>query len=61
MRANKIIITSVLAMLSYFAMGQNSVGIGTTTPDANAVLDLQSPTNDQGILVPRLTMFYVPS
>ena len=31
------------------------VGIGTTTPNPNAVLDLQSPGNNQGLLVPRLT------
>lgn len=44
--------TSATLVASY---AQNSVGIGTTTPDPNAVLDLQSPTSDQGILVPRLT------
>lgn len=32
---------------------QYNVGIGTTTPDINAILDLQS--TNQGILVPRLT------
>ena len=45
-----IVIILVLVRISY---SQNSVGIGTTTPDANAVLDLQS--TDQGLLVPRLT------
>ncbi|WP_258103005.1 hypothetical protein [Marinoscillum sp. MHG1-6] len=34
---------------------QNSMGIGTNTPNPNAVLDLVSPTNNQGLLVPRLT------
>lgn len=34
---------------------QNSVGIGTQTPNPNAVLELVSPGNDQGLLVPRLT------
>jgi hypothetical protein len=33
--------------------GQNAVGIGTTTPNKNAVLHLQS--TNQGILVPHLT------
>lgn len=31
------------------------VGIGTTTPNPNAVLELKSPGNNQGFLVPRLT------
>lgn len=31
------------------------VGIGTNTPNANAVLELKSPGNNQGFLVPRLT------
>jgi hypothetical protein len=34
---------------------QAQVGIGTTSPNANAVLELQSPGNNQGFLVPRLT------
>lgn len=32
---------------------QNNVGIGTNTPDPNAILELQ--TNNKGILIPRLT------
>ncbi|MDB5283260.1 MAG: hypothetical protein JWO06_2335, partial [Bacteroidota bacterium] len=31
----------------------NNVGIGTTSPDASAVLDVTSST--QGVLVPRMT------
>jgi hypothetical protein len=31
------------------------VGIGTTTPSPKAVLELKSPANNQGFLVPRLT------
>ncbi|MTI19862.1 hypothetical protein E1176_02385, partial [Fulvivirga sp. RKSG066] len=34
---------------------QNSVGIGTENSNDNAVLELVSPTNNQGFLVPRLT------
>lgn len=34
---------------------QNSVGIGVTNPNKNAVLELASPTNNQGFLVPKLT------
>lgn len=31
------------------------VGINTDVPNRSAVLDLNSPTNDQGLLVPRLS------
>ncbi len=34
---------------------QNSMGVGTTAPNANAVLHLVSPTNNQGFLVPSYT------
>ena len=37
------------------ATAQNSVGIGTETPNSNAVLHLVSPDGDQGFLVPQLT------
>tara|TARA_R110002012_G_scaffold202923_2_gene372109 strand:+ start:24972 stop:27563 length:2592 start_codon:yes stop_codon:yes gene_type:complete len=33
----------------------NSVGINTATPNPNAVLQLVSPDNNQGLLIPRLT------
>jgi len=36
-------------------MAQAQVGIGTTTPNSKAVLDLQSSGNDKGLLIPRLT------
>ncbi|MEL7145798.1 MAG: hypothetical protein AAFO69_05485, partial [Bacteroidota bacterium] len=34
---------------------QSSVGIGTTNPNSNAVLELVAGNNDQGFLVPRMT------
>ena len=37
------------------AQNNNSVGINTSSPNPNAVLELESPTRDQGFLVPRLT------
>ena len=38
------------------ALGQTgSVGIGTSTPNPNAILDITAPNNDQGLLMPRLT------
>ena len=49
--------TIALLLISFtnFLYAQNSVGIGTETPNPRAVLELISPTNDQGLLVPRLT------
>ena len=37
------------------ALGQNSVGIGTETPNPRAVLHIVSPGNNQGLLVPVMT------
>jgi hypothetical protein len=37
----------------HFVYGQGSIGIGTITPDASAVLDLTSA--DRGVLVPRMS------
>lgn len=34
---------------------KGQVGIGTTSPAASAVLDIQSSSNDKGILIPRMT------
>jgi hypothetical protein len=34
--------------------GQNSVGVGTTTPDSKAVLDIQQGSTPQGMYMPRL-------
>lgn len=42
-----------LALSPSFLFAQ--VGIGTETPSTNAVLELRSPGNNQGFLVPRLT------
>jgi hypothetical protein len=43
----------ILLFLSAGVYAQNNVGIGTTTPNASAILELQSTT--QGVLVPRMT------
>lgn len=40
---------------SLYVTGQNSVGIGTATPNKNAVLELVSPENNQGLLIPRMS------
>jgi len=39
----------------FLAKGQNSVGIGIVNPNKNAVLELVSTGNNQGLLVPKLT------
>ena len=55
----KRITYSFLVVLIFSCLALNQVvaqvGIGTTTPNANAVLELKSPGNNQGFLVPRLT------
>ena len=53
---NKRSLIVVAAALGFFSLhGQNSVGINTTVPNANSVLELVSPGSNQGFLVPRLT------
>lgn len=43
----------VIALTSY---GQNkTLGVGTSTPNPNAALHVESPTSNQGFLMPRLT------
>ncbi len=37
------------------SISQNSMGVGTNSPNQNAVLELVSPGNNQGFLMPRLT------
>ncbi|MDX1479845.1 MAG: hypothetical protein R3301_19175, partial [Saprospiraceae bacterium] len=50
----KCSLTVTIILLSVSGIfGQGSVGIGTTTPDASAILEVQSTT--QGLLIPRLT------
>ena len=50
-----ILLVYCLAMVSGVVSAQNSVGIGTATPNTKAVLDLVSTGNNQGFLVPRMT------
>ncbi|MBX2897846.1 MAG: tail fiber domain-containing protein [Cyclobacteriaceae bacterium] len=53
---HKSLLASCLLCLAFlYVKGQNSVGIGVTNPNKNAVLELVSPTNNQGLLVPKLT------
>lgn len=50
---SKIILSFLFVLVGYAALGQ--VGIGTNNPNPKSVLELNSPTNNQGFLVPRLT------
>lgn len=52
---NKLtVIVSACALLSFgAAFGQNNVGIGTTTPEPSAILEMEA--TDKGVLVPRMT------
>jgi hypothetical protein len=43
----------LLALLPATVRAQ--VGVGTTTPNTKAALDIQSPSNGTGVLIPRLT------
>lgn len=46
---------AVLVFLSFTAKSQdNNVGIGTNTPEASAILELKS--DNQGLLIPRITL-----
>lgn len=55
-RLPAIVLVMFILILSESAIkAQNTVGIGTSIPNQNAVLDLVSPTGDQGILVPRVS------
>ena len=50
----KLLITSALIIVLFQAKSQG-VGIGVETPNSNAVLELVSPGNNQGLLVPKMT------
>ncbi len=54
----KLILLAFIAFLfliNFSVSGQNAVGIGTETPNTNAVLHLVSPGNNQGLMIPSLT------
>lgn len=54
--SSKVYSLAGFLILSVFAAnGQNSVGIGIVNPNKNAVLELVSTGNNQGLLVPKLT------
>lgn len=53
MRNGAFVLSAFLVTLHCAVYSQ--VGINTDVPNSRAVLDLRSPTNDQGLLVPRLS------
>ena len=44
-----------ICLVAFFHQAVGQVGINIDEPNSRAVLDLHSPTNDQGLLVPRLS------
>jgi hypothetical protein len=48
-----LLVSALLFTALGSAIGQNNIGIGTTTPHASAALEVQSTT--QGMLIPRMT------
>jgi len=49
----KLFVFALFVAATATANAQNNVGIGTTTPDASSILEMQS--TNKGVLVPRLT------
>lgn len=53
---NKFLLIILLLVGSAGVMAQNkTLGVGTPSPNPNAVLHLVAPTNNQGFLMPRMT------
>lgn len=55
MITHKSFLALCFLLAAFTVHAQNSVGIGVTNPNKNAVLELASPSNNQGFLVPKLT------
>jgi hypothetical protein len=52
---NKLVVL-LLVVSATMVYGQNkTLGVGTPTPNPNAALHVESPTNNQGFIMPRLT------
>jgi hypothetical protein len=54
MKVGKILLVLLFAAITSYAQNK-SLGVGTPTPNANAALHVESPTNNQGFIMPRLT------
>jgi hypothetical protein len=51
----RIVLIACFVLPTQLIYAQSGVGIGTSNPNPNAVLDIMSAANDKGILIPRLT------
>ncbi|GAB3331856.1 hypothetical protein GCM10027429_10630 [Marivirga atlantica] len=51
----KVVAVLIALLLPSFGWTQNTVGIGTETPNENAVLHLVSTGNNQGLLIPSMS------
>ncbi len=49
------IFSTFCILFQWSSFAQQAVGIGTTTPNSSAMLDITSPLNNKGLLIPRLT------
>ena len=54
MKVGKALLVLLFAAITSYAQNK-SLGVGTPTPNANAALHVESPTNNQGFIMPRLT------
>lgn len=53
---NRVILSALLMAVSSLVYSQNkSFGVGTSTPNPNAALHVESPTGNQGAIMPRLS------
>ena len=55
-RPSPFLLTAGLTLIYYSSFCQNDVGIDIANPDASAVLQVQPPANNKGLLIPRLTI-----
>lgn len=51
-----LLLNAVVLIFSFNGYSQNkTLGVGVVTPNSNAALHVESPTNNQGVIFPRLT------
>lgn len=56
MMINKLFLSLLLVVIVTTSYSQNkTLGVGVETPNPNAALHVESPTNNQGMIMPRLT------
>jgi microcystin-dependent protein len=54
-RPSLLFLIAGLTLIYHSSFCQSGVGIGVVNPDASAVLHVQPPSNNKGLLIPRLT------